>query len=366
MGPPDPRWRAFAAAGATLAVLLLAPLAAGTGLGAPATTHEIAYLQQVHGVAPGTLVDLGTQARAELGLGTARLLQVFVMGGITGLLYLAVVLARGRLQALLACLLFAVLPPVAAEGALVRPEAPATLLAGLALLLLQCFAQTARRRPSVAPRRRVVSLLGLGACAALALGLATAELPSLGAQVLLPGLILTLGAAMLSFRAWRLLRRRGWQRLPHRALNARLLPWTAMALATPAVVLAVLALAAVPPGDALRGTPAAASLVPALHESPIAAAITIALLVLGATSAVLRIGLRFGRGGRIGAELVLLVYCALELAATAAAPADADRLPAAPALAIVLAEGLRVLLAALRFVVARRALPGAVRERPSP
>ena len=274
-----------------------------------------------------------------------------VIAGISGLVYLAVLLARGRLQALLACAALAALPPVAAEGALLRPEALATLLTGLALLLLQSFAQTATRQARRAPWRRVASLSGLGACAALALGLSTAALPSLGAPVLLPGLVLTLGAAMLLVRALRLMRRNSIERLPYRALNARLLPWTAVGLLAPAVVIGVLAAAVTGPTAAVLGTPAEVGLLP---RPGLLRTACYCLLIAGAAAAVLRIGLRFGRGGRIGAEVVLLVYCALELAATIGAPPHVDRLPAAPALAIVLAEGARVVLAGIAWLAVGR------------
>jgi hypothetical protein len=211
------RLRAVAAACATLAVVLLPPLAAGTGHGAPPSPHEVTALRAALGV-DGDAVPVGSevarqyyQAAAggwlaevpvdEAGMtalvGRARLLQLLSIAGISCLVYLSVLLARGRLQALLACAALAVLPPVAIEGALLRPEAPAALFTGLALVLLQSFAQTACRHPGGAPWRRIVSLGGLGVCAVLALGLATAALPSLGASVLLPGLVLTLSAAML-------------------------------------------------------------------------------------------------------------------------------------------------------------------------
>lgn len=358
------RWRALAAAATTLAVVVLPPLAAGTGYAAPPAAFELTSLQQALAApgsadapnevarqyfvaavgGPSVVVPAAADARLRL-VGRARLLQLAVIGGLAGLCYLAVLLARGRVQALLACAVLAVLPPVASAGAFVRLEAPSALFTALALVLLQSFAQTALRRARGGRWRRAASLVGLGACAATSLGLAIAALPSVGAPVLMPGLVLTLGAAMLAVRAVRALRRRGIERLPCRALNARLLPWTALSLAAPALVIAVLSLAAVGAGTAAAGTPSDVGLMP----SPwLAGALVWTLLGIGALAAVLRIGLRFGRGGRIGAEVVLLVYCALELTAAAGAPPAADRLPAAPALAIVLAEGVRFALAALR------------------
>jgi hypothetical protein len=363
------RWRAFAAGCATLAIVLLAPLAAGTGHGAPPTASELRQLGAALGdgdpsspvgseVARQYLVAAAGReplpadpaARAQV-VGRARLLQLLTIGGISCLLYTAVLLARGRLQALLACAALAALPPVALEGALLRPEAPATLLAGLAVLLLQSFAQTVRRPAQGGWWRRPASLSGLGLCAALALGFAAAAVPSHGSTVLLPGLVVTLGAVMLLVRSVRVLRRGGVERLPYRAWNRRLLPWTAIALVAPAVVIGVLSLSVTGPIDALLGTPAHVTLLP---EPLLLRAPLVGLLLLGAMAAVLRIGLRFGRGGHIGAELVLFVYCALELAAAIGAPPHVDRLPAAPALAVVLAEGGRVLLNGIAWLAVGR------------
>ena len=353
-----------AAACATLLVVLLPALVAGSGLDAAPTPAERRFVLDAIGVEPHVassdvarrycLTALGDEAEAvraavvtpdaglpPLALPRARTLQILVLGAVSGALYLVVLLARGRVQALLACTVLAVLPPVALTGARLRPEAPAVLFALLALVLLQSFAQTAARRPVARQGRRLVSLAGLGACAAVALGLATAALPSHGAPVVLPAFVLTVGAAFLLVRGVAVLRRVGFERFPCRAWNARLLPWTAIGLLAPGVVVLVLRSAVAGPIEALAGTPADVGLLPA---NGIARALTLSLGAVGAAVAVLRVGLRFGRGARLGAELVLLVYCALELVAFATAPARLDRLPMAPALAILVAEGARLVM----------------------
>jgi hypothetical protein len=368
------RFGTVAAGCATLAVVLLAPLAAGLGIDAPPTSAEVAHLEQAlggDGAAPARggseIVRLWFRAAAgadasvppdDAGrvrlVARARLSQVLVIGAIAGLVYVAVLLARGRLQALLASAALAGLPPVLQEGARLRPEGLATALVLLATVLLQCFAQTASRRAPGARWRRAVSLLGLGACAALALGLALATLPSAGAPVLLPGLVVTLGAAWLGVRALRVARRTGLERLPCRALNGRLLPWTALALVVPAVAILELEALISAPIEDLPATRSQAALLPGTGWLRGAAW---TLLGGGAVAAVLRVGLRLGRGGRIGAEVVLLVYGALGLAAAWGAPPGADPLPAAPALAIVLAEGLRLVLTGMAWFAHGRPRP---------
>jgi len=69
---------------------------------------------------------------------------------------------------------------------------------------------------------------------------------------------------------------------------------------------------------------------------------------------VLRVGGRFGRRGRIGADLVLLVYCAVQLAWHLANPSQHDALRIAPAFAILLGDGV-LSLGALGFGLRRRA-----------
>ncbi|MBL9076499.1 MAG: hypothetical protein JNL08_03280 [Planctomycetes bacterium] len=362
--------RAAAAIGATLAVVLLAPLAAGAHSAAPPTAAELAALDAALADGPARPAAGGEVTRhyfrsigggaplpadpadRERVLGQARLRQLPWIGAIAGATYLAVLLARGRLQALLACALLAALPPVAEAGALVRAEVPATALLSLSLLLLACFAGTVQRRDPARGRRRG-QLLGLGLCAAVALALSVSALPSLGAVVLLPGLVVTVGGAMLGLRALRLVHRRGLTALPIRAWNARLVPWTALALVAPAVVIVVLRLAAT--GETtVPATPSAVGLLPAGAGWRTG---VWALAAVGALAAVLRTGLRFGRGGRFDADLLLLVYCALELSATIGQPGPVDRLPAAPALAIVLAEGARVVVVVLAWFVAGRPRP---------
>ena len=223
----------------------------------------------------------------------------------------------------------------------------ALLCATMSLLLLQCVAQEPRSR-ALDPGRRLLSVSGLAICAMLAMGLAVAALPASGAWLLVPGIVLSIAAVQIALRSARLLRRRGWLRLPVRAINRRLLPWTAMALLTPAVALWLL-WRAVPGG--VEGLSPAAGL-PFLPVSSPLAVVFVAVLLLGALSALLQTGNRLRRSGRIDAGLVWFAFCAVGFAGALGGVPDRDRLPLAVATASLLGEGLFVVL-----LLGRRLLP---------
>lgn len=347
--------------------VLLPGLVAGVRLSAAPAPGELARVQRA--VAPGPTVAPDSEIgrlfhRATLPAGTtfpadaaaqaallarARLAQAGGMAGVGLLLYLVVVVARGRVQALLACIALACLPPVALEGHVLRPETPSVLLAGLSLLLLQCLAQAPRR----AGRHwtRAVTAGGLVGCAMLACGLAVATLPSNAASLLVPGVVLTVAAGALFLHALRTGRARGLARVPVRALNARLLPWTAAALMTPVVVLWLLSAGVGVPVDAVAPSVSAAAAWPAALPGRF---LVFGLGALGAASGVVRAGVQLGRSGRITADLVLLVACAVTVVGAFAGVPGADRLPAAVLTAVLLADGARTLLVVLARLLRRR------------
>lgn len=364
--PSSPMLRRIALACVTLLCLVLPALVAGVGLGEPARGHELARLQ--HAIAPATapaaadnevarqffaflvagetVFPAEPAAQAQL-LARARLGQVLGLFGVGLLLYVAVLLAHGRLQALLACAALAVLPPVLHEGHVLRPETPAALFAALALVLLQCVAQQPRTG-----RRRTVHVAGLLLCAMVASALSFATLPVSASVLLVPGIVLCIAAVQLTVRAVRIGRRRGLARVPARAINQRLLPWTATALLWPVIALALLAVIVSGPIDALAATASTLGWLPAGMVARVAFAL---LFATGTLAAILGVGMRFGRRGRIGADLVLLVFCAVTLAGGTGTGGDggADRLPLVVATAAVLAHGARTLLVLLHAAVRR-------------
>src|SRR5690606_29912205 len=122
--------------------------------------------------------------------------------------------------------LIAALPPVAVAGHVLRPETSATMFALLSLVLLQSASRPAPRHRHRRPRRSIMVGGGLMLCAAFAAGMACEALPSVGATLLVPGVVLLAGTLQLLPRGLRCLRRRGLVGTPIRALNRRLIPWT--------------------------------------------------------------------------------------------------------------------------------------------
>ncbi|MBL8747723.1 MAG: hypothetical protein JNK78_01080 [Planctomycetes bacterium] len=357
--------RNAAAAAVVVGIVVLPALVAGNGIAAPPTSIEVERIAAAVGGVGGGLSELGslfhrafcwpepaafpTEANAVAALVTkARFAQVLAVTCLSLSTYVAVMLARGRLQALLACLCFALSPVVAGQGHVLRPESLAAAFAWFALLLLQVQASPpvlrVRRR-----RLRRLDVFALAGCASGALGLAVATIASVGECLLVPGVVLVLATLQIGVRAVRILRERGLLRLPIRAINARLLPWTVATLLAPAA--AWWLLVRVSHGSEATPSPSTVTLLP---ENVWLRAPLVLLFVVGCATGIVRTGLRFGRGGRIGADVVLLVQCGVFLAAAAGEPAGRDLTPAAPAMAVVTSEGLLALVFVVRRAMLRR------------
>ncbi|MFK7741629.1 MAG: hypothetical protein AB8H80_15030 [Planctomycetota bacterium] len=382
----------------SLLVLLLPPLVAGLSIGSDATPGELARMQRIVGPSQSSQqqqqqqpsppavaserVDTGGSRlfhTATLGSSVggwpddseaqqalvvqARLAQVFGLGALALLTYLSVLLARGRLQALFACALFSLLPPVAQAGHILRPETIATTFAMLAVVLFQAASRPAPRARSRSPLRSQAAGAGLMLCGALAAAMTCETMPSLGKILLVPGLVLVVASIQLGSRTYQCWRRRELEGTPIRAVNRRLVPWTATALLAPAMTIALMRLSWTVPVEALAVTEQVSELLPALS---VASLPTFVLMLIGLVAGILRVGLRLGRRAKVGPDLILFVFCALFLMPTLAAAAmgggraavPPDPLPQLPAMAVVLSEGLRTLLElavrALRRVRGRR------------
>ncbi|MGE3174841.1 MAG: hypothetical protein AB7O97_19580 [Planctomycetota bacterium] len=362
------RWGRRLAAQALLVLIAVLPaLVAGLGIAAPPAEGEWQRLAAAAAgprplaqslVADGFLLstapagavvpDAGTAA-ADAFLAQARLGQVFGIAAIAFLAYFAVTLAAGRVRALLSLLWLAALPPVAVGGHVLRPETASIAFGLLALLLLQCVWVV--QRPAARARGRAAVTIALCATAAVALGLGAAALPAAGGiLLLLPGGASMVAALQVGMRLLRSLRQRSIVLLPVRAAAARLWPWVFAAVAA-LFAAAVLLQVAVRAPEALAASPAAVALFP---PSSWAYWPLVALCAFGGLRLVLRIGQRLGRRGRLGADALLLVYCAVLLLQRAVRPAGEDTLPAAVPVAVLLAEGSGyVVLLVLRRLRAR-------------
>lgn len=375
-----PRSRAVprvAAAAVTLLVVALPGLLAGLELAAPPTAGERQLLAEAldpaaaaaHGSVAGAVARAFALATAPSGhaalpeaapqlaelVAAARRVQVAALVAISGLLYAVVRRGRSQLQALASCLCLAGLPPVALAGHWLRAETPAVLFGLFAVLFGAELAHAARRPPWPGQAARWGRGVALGAAvvaSALALALAVAACPVRPVLLLWPGAVLALGAVWLFARAVPLVRRRGWLRLPIHAGNGRLLPWTALSLLAPLLAAAVLAAGG--QGSAEGAPFGALPGVVGLFAAAGDAAVGWWLLVgCGLGSWAWRAGLLLGRTGRITVDLVVLVYAVLGLLFAGFAPTALDRLPAAPAAALLAGEGLVALLRWAAFGVAR-------------
>lgn len=296
--------------------------------------------------------DAGSTAAHEL-LSRARLAQVLGVLATSMLTYLVVVLASGRARALLTVLWLAVLPPVAQVGAVLRPETAASVFGLAGVLLLQLL--SINERPAALRRGYVSTALGLSAALLLALAVATS--PSSGHMLLVPGGALVASAAQVGFRLWRVLRERHVAVWPARAAAGRMWPWATSAVAT-LVLSTLLMLDAVHRPEAIAPTRLEAGLLP---SAPWLAWPLLVLAGLGALRLVLRTGQRYGRRGRLAADLVLFVHVVALLLWASTREDGLDALPAAASLALLLADGsvhAFLLLAARRG----RALPPPVRS----
>ncbi len=307
---------------------------------------------------PADLFYLATfpdSARVEGGIvrdGDLRVGRFSALTGIlatTCLLYLTMALARGRIRGLLACLAFAMLPPAAHEGMRLLPENPATLFGAFGTMLLVAAAYLTRPGHGMP---RYVPLFGFATVAGAAYGLAAGTLPRAGIHLLVPATLLVAALALTTLRLPRLLRRRSVHELPIRGINRRLLPWGLVFFTTMTAALLTQSIAIEGNSDALQPT---LSDVPLLPANAIGSILLIACAVLGAISLMLGVGFRLTRRARVVPDLVLLVAVAAPVLRHVVEQKPFVALPAAPALAVLIGEGLFVLVRLAAFGLVRRA-----------
>jgi hypothetical protein len=366
--PQASRSAALAVLCCSFLVLLLPTLVVGASIGEAAPTDELERLQRVitqaaesdrvdsigsylfHRAAVADEVWPTKPSDVHTLVVKARLMQLLGMAGITFLVYLAVVLSGSRVQALITCVMLALLPAFSQAGYVLRPETPSTLFALFSLVLLQAAHHRALRGRTRDSSRRAIIAAGLMFCSAAAAALACEVMPTFGLILLVPGVVLLLATVQLTNRGVRCLRRRTLEGTPIRAINARLIPWTAMALLSPAVTLWLLRSSMGEGSESIALTEPASSLIP---EGGLLHYVTLALLMIGAVAAVLRVGLKFGKRGRVSPGLILLVYCAVTLASLLSEKPVADPLPITPVAAVLMGEGLYAAMALLLGLASR-------------
>lgn len=340
------RARAVLVAVVTLSCVLFPALAAGAGLDRPATDAEVAALvaasrsdASLRGPSELFLTLLLPEDAAGWSepllrerLPMCRLAAVAFVLALSGLTYLAVTLARGRARAVLACLALGCLWPVYGDGALLRAEVPSAVFGALGTVLL-CLLPArlgAARRANT--WRAVPAVAALAVAAGVSFALAASSHGAYGVFLLVPAACLLLALGRHGIALLRVLRRFRFAVLPFRAFTLRVLPWLMVAFAALAAAAALLAWVAAP----AQPTGSGAGLLPRSMSGAIPLA---ALAVVGGVLSLLRVGLELGRAGRLSAGAVLFVHCGVLLLHRARADAVDDALPAAMALAVLVAEG---------------------------
>ena len=369
-GAREPRLRRWLVGGITVLCLLLPALAAGTGIDAPPQQGELRRVGWALGVSDaesggevlrlfyGATIGSGAAAhwpaQAHQIVGQARLASVLAILATTLVLYLALAVSRGRGSALAACVALSVLPPVAREGSLLRPEAPAGLFGLLGVVLCLVYAWAVPRRPGIGELRRAVRLGVIGLYAGIAFGLAAACTPRAGAFLLVPMGAAVLVAALVVVRLPRWVRRFRRGGLPFAAITARLWPWVLLALLALGTTAIVQRVAGA--GEPLDVMPHVAA--PLLPERTVSRVPLWFLLGIGMVRMLLGVGFRLGRRRRLGLDTLLLLYVGAMLIPHVFRPQVQDALLAAPAVALLASEGALLLVFVVLGLSLRRATRG--------
>ncbi len=351
-GPADRRLGHRLAAGSfVLLTVLLPALLAFTDIAAPSAPGEKERIVAALSTDPAQDTPLAlfyrltvpadvAENRAEDQLhivAQARRAGLLALLVVSGLVYVLVAMVRGPAAGVVTCLCLCLVPAVAHEGHVLRPEQCATMIGLLGVLLTHLYPDALRRRRDRRPIARWLNRAGIVVCVSLCFGVSMACLPEAGIYLLLPGGALLLVAMCLVAVFPRVVRRRGIQRWPYAAASVRLLPWVAMCLVNLGLGYVVLVLV---PGASTGAHVAEAGMLPGPWYLLVPA---LALLLVGGLRMVLGVGLKLGREGRVGSEALLLIYAAALLLQHLGGP-PRDHLPAAPAVAILMGEGAGLLL----------------------
>jgi hypothetical protein len=359
------RGRRAVAAVVTLLAVLFPALTAGAGLDQPVRRGEL-QLVEIAAEDPegarggpaslfyrGPLDEsaFGSPAARQRAVVRARLASLAGILACSGLLYLAVMLSRGRGLAALSCIAFGLLPPVWHEGALVRPELPCAMFGLLALLVLVGLPERLRATRREPPWLGLLSLVALAGAVGTATALAVATMPLYGVFLLVPAACMMIVAVQQTARFVAVLRRSQLRILPFHAVFMRTWPWLLPAFAGLAVAAFLLAVAAGPSTATL-----------ARHGlSPDSRWLALPLLLVagvGGFVRLLQVGLAIGRRSRLRADAVLALYVVGVLLHRLRLERLDDALVAATGFAVALAEGVGLLL-----FVAGAQLGGLLRRR---
>jgi hypothetical protein len=346
--------------------VLLPALVAGASIDQPVRAAEQARLEPPPGAPRSIPAELfyrsmlpdpppAQREQSSLAVFRARLASVGAIAAIALATFLLVGIARSRVTGLLACAALALLPPVAIEGALLRPE-PAAVLAGLVgVLLLAALAQV-QLRAGAGWRRALPFLFA----ASVAFGFAATILPSAGLFLLVPLGVFCLAFLLGASRLRRLLRRRPLERLQIRGWSCRQLVWLAAVLGAGGATW--LFQSRYVHGDLLALAPSVSEL-GLLPEPIVARAPLLLLALLGAASLARALLRRLLRRRRVDPLGVLVLFVAVVVLRDGLTREPIDRLAGAVGVAILVAEGGLLLL---RLAIGRLLRAGATAATATP
>lgn len=307
--------------------VLLPGLVAGVQIGRPASDAERERLRQgmivaatpqpaplaVQVLYTATLADTDAtrlQATPDVVVTRARLVMLWLLFGVGGLLYLLISVTRGGLTAVISCLFLSTLPPVVEDGCVLRPEPLACAFGLLATVLLSTYTLVVLVRRRRSRLQRALVLVGLAVLAGGAYGVAAASSSRASVLLLVPASLVTLACLVQTWRWWRVTRRR--RRLSRGMLSSlarRSWPWFSLAAFGMAASSAVLFLLSSRGVTVAPPTASAFGYLPA--QWPRAMLVGL-LMVIGGLRLLFHSGAHLS-ARRLHPSLVLLLFCTLAL-----------------------------------------------------
>ena len=340
-----PHLRRIAGYAVILSFVLLPVLVAFTRIDLPAHPGEASRVQEaifseesdVHPLLlsfySGTLpVDAAERWEADRGgvIRMARFGGMLSLFAVSGSLYLLLLLVRGRATAAMGCLALSLMPAVAQDGYILRPEYLTTTFGLLGIMLLAGL-------PVMLQRRRGGLVAGLSqlcvyTTVAVTCGIAAATLGNGWIYMTIPAGALFLSVASLAVIFPRATRDQSIVYWPFRAAARRYVPWMLTVLASMFAVVSAR-------GDANEMVPRTHVESGLLPATPWLAVPLCAIAFVGAVRMGLGVSLRLGRLRRVRTDTVLFLYVAALLMQGLMMESGRDQLPAAAAFSCLVGDG---------------------------
>ena len=260
----------------------------------------------------------------------ARFSGMLSLFALSALLYLLLLLVRGRATAALGCLALSLMPAVAQDGYVLRPEYVATTFGLLGVVLLAGL-------PVILQRRRRGLAAGLSrwsvyTTVGLTCGIAAATLGDGWIYMTIPAGALFVSVASVALIFPRATRGQSFLYWPFRAAAQRYVPWMLTVLASMFAVV----IARAGSGEMVSATTVDSGLLP--DELWLAVPLC-AIAAVGAVRMGLGVSLHLGRLRRVRTDTVMFLYVAALLMQGVLMVEGRDQLPASVAFACLVGDG---------------------------